>query len=125
MKRIVLTVIVGLLISVSAIAQSKSETKLINKANKAVEKVLANLELTEGEKETYFELQKARLTERSEFPKGLKESDPELFKEKSKANRKKFTKNVIEAFGKERGKEILEASKNKNAKKKNKKKIKG
>ncbi|GAA3651198.1 hypothetical protein [Flavivirga jejuensis] len=113
MKKSALTVIVGLLISVSALAQSKSEMKIEKRATKAVEKLETTIKLSESEKATYFELQKAKLQDRANFPKGLKESDPDAFKAKAKANRKEFTKSVIKAFGEKRGKEILEAAKKK------------
>ncbi|MDO7172432.1 hypothetical protein [Mariniflexile sp. AS56] len=116
MKRIVLTVIVGLLISLSAMAQSKSEKNAEKKAQKAVEKVQTAIELTEEEKAKYFELQKTQFLNRAELPKGLKESDPDTFKEKTRENRKQFEKNLLETFGDKRGKAILNATKKKKKK---------
>ena len=116
MKRELLVLMIGLFVSVSAIAQSKAEKNIEKKANAAVEKVLTTVELSDEEKATYFEIQKVRFEERATFPKGLKESDPELFKKMNLDNRKDAEKKVIEAFGKERGKEIIVASKKKKKK---------
>ena len=113
MKKSLLTLMVGLLISASTMAQSKSEKKIEKRANAAVEKVQATVKLSEEEKVKYFEIQKTQLINRAEVPKGLKQSDPDKFKEKVKESRKQFTKNLMDAFGKKRGKEILEASKKK------------
>lgn len=111
MKRELLVLMIGLFVSVSAIAQSKAEKNIEKKANAAVEKVSATVELSDEEKTTYFEIQKVRFEERATFPKGLKESDPELFKKMNLDNRKEAEQKTIEAFGKERGKEIITASK--------------
>ena len=65
-----------------------------------------------GDGET-LELPDNTIMKAFEVPKGLKQSDPDKFKEKVKESRKQFTKNLMDAFGKKRGKEILEASKKK------------
>lgn len=113
MKRTILVFIVGLFVSVSAMAQSKADQNLEKKANAAVEKVMTTVELSQEEQATFFELQKVKLEDRASFPKGLKKSDPDKFKALNKKNRKDFEKSVIVAFGKERGNEIIEASKQK------------
>ena len=107
MKKLALTLITGLLISVSALAQSKIEKRALAQ----VEKVETTIKLTDDEKEKYLELQKTRLSNQVAIAKEFKKDDKETFKVKAKENRQQFQKDVIKTFGKTRGKEIIKASK--------------
>jgi len=113
MKKFALTLITGLLISFSASAQSKLEQK----AQKALEKVQASIELTDTEQAKFLEISTARFEDRATWPKGLKQSDNAKFKELAKKNRKKFESDLSDAFGEARAKEIIKAGKNKKVKK--------
>ena len=121
MKKIALTLITGLLISFSALAQSKAEVKAAEKAATALEKIQTAIELTDDEQAKYLEVTTARFVDRSTWPKGLKESDNAKFKELAKKNKKDYEKGLVDAFGEKRAQEILLAGKNKKNKNKKKK----
>lgn len=116
MKKGLLVFMIGLFVSVSAIAQSKADQNIEKKANAAVEKVMTTVDLSKEEQAKYLELQMVKMEDRASFPKGLKKSDPDKYKAMNKKNRKDFEKSVIVAFGKERGDVILAAGKQKKKK---------
>lgn len=110
MKKILMTLVLGLLISVSTMAQSKDEQKAIKAANKNIERVEKTIKLTDAERETYFELKKSfAMTHNSLKP--LKESDPAKYKAGVKENGADFSKKLTKAFGEERAAEIKKAGK--------------
>jgi hypothetical protein len=113
MKKILFTLLAGVLISISTMAQSKSEARAEKITNRTIERIETTTKLSAIEKDKYIELQKTRLINRSEIDQDLRKSDPDKFKEKAKANNKLFRKNLIDAFGKKRASEILAASKKK------------
>jgi len=124
MKKIVLTVIAGLLISVSVMAQSKSEARALKVTNNKIEKIEQITKLSDSEKETFSELNKAYAVKHFDL-RALKESDPATYKKEVKANRVDLMKKLTAALGKERATEIMDAGKKKKTnagkKKKNKK----
>lgn len=120
MKKSILTLVLGLLISVSAIAQSKNETRAIKTTNNKIKLIEQTIALSDSEKATFTELNVAYVTKHLDL-KPLKESDPEAHKAEVKANNADLKKKLSAALGKERATEILAASKKKkNKKKKNK-----
>ncbi|MEP3838649.1 MAG: hypothetical protein ABJM36_13435 [Algibacter sp.] len=120
MKKSLLTLVLGLLISVTAMAQSKNEARAIKTTNNKIEQIEKTIELTDSEKETFIELNKAYVIKHFEL-RDLKESDPDTFKSGVKANKADFTKKLNAALGKERATEIIKASKKKKKNKKGKK----
>lgn len=115
--KIFLTLALGLLISVSTMAQSKNEKRISKLTDKKIEKIELVTKLSDSEKETFHEINKAYLTKHYSL-KELKESDPAQFKTEIKANKKDLETKLIAAFGKERATEILSAAKKKKKKKK-------
>ena len=111
MKKIVLTLVLGLLVSLSVIAQSKDEKRATNATNKKIETIQKTIELLDSEKEIYFELNKVFAIKHFSLRDELKESDPAKFKEEVKANGADFRKKLTAALGKARAKEIIAASK--------------
>ncbi|MDN3663920.1 hypothetical protein ACFFU1_15125 [Algibacter miyuki] len=121
MKKSLLTLVLGLLISVSTMAQSKNEARAIKTTNNKIELIEKSIKLTNIEKETFIELNKAYVTKHFDL-KPLKESDPATYKTEVKANNADFRKKLTAALGKERATEIINASKKKKNNKKKKKK---
>ncbi|CAH8283017.1 hypothetical protein EV196_1024 [Mariniflexile fucanivorans] len=121
MKKSILTVLAVLLISISAMAQSKNEKRAIKATNNKIELIEKITKLSDLEKETFTELNNAFAIKHFSL-RDLKESDPAKYKEEVKANGADFAKKLTAALGKERSTEIINASKKKkNNKKKNKK----
>jgi hypothetical protein len=118
MKKSLLTLVLGLLISVSAMAQSKNEKRFSKMTDKKIEKIELVTKLSDSEKETFHKLNKAYLTKHFSL-KELKESNPAEFKTEIKANKNNLETKLIAAFGKKRATEILNAGKKKKKKKKN------
>lgn len=116
MKKSLLTLVLGLLISASALAQSKNETRAIKVTNNKIERIEQVTTLSDSEKETFSELNKAYISNHFDL-KPLKESDPAKYKTEVKANKADFKKKMTSALGKERATEIMNASKNKKKKK--------
>lgn len=116
MKKTVLTVIVGLLISVSVMAQSKNEARALKTTNNKIEQIEQTTQLSDSEKETFFELNKAYVLKHFDL-KALKKSDPAKYKKEVKANNADFRKKLTAALGKERATEIINAGKKKKKKK--------
>lgn len=112
MKKSLLTIALGLLISVSAMAQSKNEKRAIKTTNQKIEKIEKTLTLSDTEKETYSELNKVYLVNHFDL-RELKKSDPAKFKSGIKANKADFMKKLAAALGKDRANEIVKASKGK------------
>lgn len=119
MKKSLLAFVVGLLVSVSVMAQSKNEKRAIKTTNKKIAQIEKTVELTDTEKEAYADLYKVYILNHFEL-KGLKESDRSKFKEEVKKNNKDLKEKLASAVGKERADEIINASKGKNKKKRNK-----
>lgn len=111
MKRIVLTLALGLLISMSVLAQSKNEQRATNVTNKKIETIEKTTKLSDSEKETYFELNKAYVIKHFNLKDEFKESDPDKFKIEVRANNVDLNKKITAAFGKTRAKEIIAAAK--------------
>ena len=122
MKKNVLTLIIGLLISITAVGQSKAEVKAAAKAETSLEKLQASIELTDVEQAKYLEIATARFVDRSTWPKGVKNDDKAKFKELVKKNSDLYESGLVDAFGEKRAQEILTAGKSENSNKKNKKK---
>jgi hypothetical protein len=111
MKKIVLTLVLGLLISISAMAQSKNDKRATKATDRKIEKIEKTTKLSDSEKETFTELNKAFAIKHFSLREELKESDPAKYKEEVKANRADFNKKLTAALGKARAKEIIAASK--------------
>ncbi|MDO6736313.1 hypothetical protein [Wenyingzhuangia sp. 2_MG-2023] len=112
MKKILLTVVLGLLISVSTMAQSKNEKRAIKITNNKIELIEKSIELSESEKETFIEFNKAYISKHLDL-RALKKSDPAKYKTEVKANKNNLIKKLNDAFGKERATEIMNAGKKK------------
>jgi hypothetical protein len=112
MKKIIFTLLVGVLISISAMAQSKNEARALRITNNKIEQIEQITELSDSEKETFFELNKVYLQKHFDL-KELKKSDPAKYKTERKANKADFMKKLTVALGKERATEITKAGKKK------------
>lgn len=110
LKKNLLTLLIGTLISISAIAQSKSELRAEKLTIKSIEKIETETKLTEDEKVKYTEIQKEKLLNHFKIANEFRKSDPDKFKEKVKENGHLYVKNLLETFGNRRGREILNAS---------------
>ena len=117
MKKVLLTLLFGVLISVTAMAQ-KANKRIDRLVDKDLAKIEATVTLEDSEKEKYLELKKAYLTNHFSASDKYKESDKDILKQKIKENKDQFESEVNAAFGKERAAEILAAgSKGKKKKK--------
>ena len=116
MKKIVVLLIFSLAINSSLFAQKNLDKKV----NSYVETVESKTTLTSKEKETITAFKKTHLMAIAEISKNYEKGSSEL-KEKRRESNKQFSKSLTEAFGKQRAKEIVSASK-KNKKNKKKKK---
>lgn len=110
MKKSILTLAFGLLISLVTVAQSEENDRLERVLSKEIAKIENTLTLNEKEKETYKKIKTQQLTKHFSLSKEFKASDPDMFKQKVKENSKQYTSELIEAFGKKRATEILKAS---------------
>ena len=111
MKKSLFTLVFGLLISVTAVAQSNVEKLVEKSTNKKIEKIEASLKFqNDEEKEKFATLTKERLTKHFNIVEKYKESDPAMFNQKRKDNMKQYNKELQEAFGTERGKALFQAS---------------
>lgn len=126
MKKFLLTLVLGLFISITTIAQSNSEKRAANGTKKSIANIEKTIKLSDAEKETYAELNNAYLLNHFELQE-MKKSDPAAFKKGIKANKADYIEKLTNSLGKERTDEILaalKANKGKKGKKgkKNKKK---
>lgn len=120
MKNIILFLVFSISISSSLFAQKNANNKLQKRTDAYVQAVEGKITLTSEEKEKIISLKKEHLTSFFKISTDYK-GKPEL-KEKRKEANKQFSAALNEAFGKERAKEIINASKKNNKKKKKKKK---
>ena len=109
MKKTIVTFAFGLLISLTAFAQSSIEKSAIRRTNESIVSIEKTIELSDTAKTTFFELKKEQVVNHITLAQKYKDSDPDKFKEKIKANRKDFNLKLNEALGKARAKEILTA----------------
>lgn len=117
MKKILLSLVFGLLITVSTMAQSKAEKGTAKK----IQQIESVTKLSDSEKASFSKLNIAYMTKHFEI-KPLKQSDPAKYKTEAKANKTEFLKNLSAAVGEERANEIINAAKKKKGKKGKKKK---
>lgn len=111
MKKIILFLVFTVSISGTLFAQKNIDKKV----NAYVKTIESKTTLTAEEKTKILELKKEHLISIAQVTKDFK-GKPE-FKEKRKESNKKFSAALVEAFGKERAKEIKVASKKKKKKK--------
>jgi hypothetical protein len=110
MKKTIITFILGLFITLGAMAQSKIERRAINSTNKKIEQIQMTTSLSDSEKETYSKLNTAYMIKHFEIRDEFKESDPAKFNIERKANNADFDKKITVAFGETRAKEIKTAA---------------
>ncbi|WP_298946197.1 hypothetical protein [uncultured Polaribacter sp.] len=118
MKKIILFLVFTISISGTLFAQKNIDKKV----NAFVKTIESKTTLTSKEKTKILELKKEHLISIAQVTKDFK-GKPE-FKEKRKESNKKFSAALVEAFGKERAKEVMKAAKKKKGKKNKKKKKK-
>lgn len=109
MKKLITVLLFGILISLSATAQSSIENHADKKTNSVIEKIESKTKLSKSEKETFFEIQNAHYVRHFTLAKEYKESDLVRFKKEVKENGKLLKVNLNKAFGEKRASEILEA----------------
>ena len=118
MKKTILLLVFSIALSSSVFAQKNSGAKIDKRVNAYIETVESKITLTDKEKATLISLRKAHATSLYEINEKYEKGSEEL-KEQRKLNNKEFSSSLTKAFGKERAKEIKNASKkNKNKKKK-------
>ena len=113
MKKALLFLVFTVAISGSLFAQKNQDKKIQKKVDAYIETVESKITLSSEEKEKITELKTAH-TEASLKIIAKYKSKTELTEEKKQARKdlnKKFSKSLIEAFGKERAQEIKKASK--------------
>lgn len=110
MKKTIITLVVGLLISVASIAQSKAEVQAETIAKKDIQKISAVVSMNEEEQEKYITIKKEYLINHFKIVKEYRKNDPEKFKEKRTENGKKLNADMVAAFGKPRALEFLKAA---------------
>ncbi|QXP63023.1 MULTISPECIES: hypothetical protein [unclassified Polaribacter] len=115
MKKVILFLVFSVAMSSSIFAQEKMDKKIQKKVDSYVETVASKITLSKEEKEKLIVIKTEQTISSSEITAKYK-GTPEL-KEQRKASNKKFSKDLIKAFGKERALEIKKASR-KNKKKK-------
>lgn len=93
-----------------------AQSKVDKKVTKFVQVIEEKIELTDSEKEVFIKLKTAQLTKQTEVA-SLKTDNPAQFKKEVKKARKNFNTDFIKAVGKERAKEIIEATRKKKKKK--------
>ena len=108
MKKTILLLFAFVAFSSSLIAQSNLEKRIKANVDAYIERVEKNTTLTKEEKTKLFELKKEHTEKFWKLSEELKDK-PELQEERQKLNIA-YGKNVMEKFGKERGKEILIAA---------------
>ena len=112
MKKSLFTLVFGLLISVTAVAQSNLEKHVEKSTDIKIERIEASLKFqNDEEKEKFATLTKEQLTRHFNIGKKYKKSDPEMCKQKRRDNNKQYNKELQEAFGTERAKALFQASK--------------
>lgn len=110
MKKSLLTLVFGLLISVAAVAQSNLEKRVEIATNKKIEKIEASLKFqNDEEKEKFTALITEQITRHFKIADKYKESDPTMFKQKVRENSKQYNKELRETFGIDRANEFLAA----------------
>lgn len=107
MKKSLITLVLGLLVSVATMAQSNKEIRAERITQQAVTKIEASLTLTEEEKKTFEDLKKESLFKHFEIAEQYKTDNPEIFKQKINENNQLFNKSMFDAFGKARAREIM------------------
>jgi hypothetical protein len=112
MKKSLTTLVFGLLISVSVLAQSKIEKRALTITNKKIEKIEAVTKLSKSEKETYRKIYQVYLVKHFGLSE-LKEKHPSKFKEGVRKNNASFKKKLIAAIGKKRADEIIKVGQKK------------
>ena len=113
MKKILFTLVLGLLVNITTMAQTNNDRRAERITQQAIEKIETSLTLKEEEKKTFVTLKKEQLFKHFEIVEKYKVKDPEMFREKITENNQKINKSMFEAFGKARAREILGAMKNK------------
>lgn len=111
MKKSLFTLVLGLLISVAAMAQSKNDRRAETIIQKEITKIEASLTLEDEEKETFKKIKKEQVLKHIEIVEEFKTKDPVLFKQKVRENNQSYNKSMFEAFGKPRAREIFAAIK--------------
>jgi len=120
MKKLIILLVFSLAINSSIFAQKSQEQKIERKVLAYIEAVESKTTITSEEKETITVLKKEHLNAIAEIGEKYEKGSDDL-KAKRKESNKKYSKALSKAFGKERAKEIISASK-KNKKNKKKKK---
>jgi methyl coenzyme M reductase beta subunit len=108
MKKQIIVALVCLFMGFTAMAQDNMDNRIENNVNAYIEKVESNIKLTDEEKTKIFELKKVHTISFWEVSEKFK-GKPELSDEKTKVS-KAFSESLIKEFGRERGLEILKAS---------------
>jgi len=113
MKKLILFLVFTITLSSSLFAQKNTEKKI----NTYIETVASKVQLSSKEKDALKTLKVAHMKATLEVSEKYEKGSVEL-KEARKENNKKFSKGLVDAFGKERAQEIKKASKKKKKKKK-------
>lgn len=117
MKKLILFLVLSIVVSGSLFAQKNVDKKIEKLTDKYIALVESKITLAEKEKEKLIVLKKEHT--KSSFQITAEHKGTPKLKEKRKEINKKYSRSLIDAFGKERALEIRKAAKKK---KKNKKK---
>ena len=120
MKKVLVFLVFSVVLSSSLFAQKNGDKKIQKRVNSYVEAVESKITLSKEEKEKLIVLKTEQTKSSSEITAQYK-GTPEL-KAKRKESNKEYSKALSKAFGKDRAKEIISASKKNKKNKKNKKK---
>ena len=109
MKKSILTLAFGLLLSASAVAQADLNERAKSLTKKNIVKIDAAVHLSDDEKATYPDFSNAFYLEHFTIVQKYKTDNPELFKEKVIENNNIFIAKLKKAYGNKRANEILKA----------------
>ena len=110
MKKTILLLVFSIAMCSSLFAQNTTDKKIDKRVNAFVEAVEDNLKITDEEKKTIVTLRKGHAIAFFEINEKYEKGSAEI-KEHRKENNKEFSKLLTIAFGKNRAKEIMNASK--------------
>lgn len=113
MKKKLVTLVVGLLISLATTGQSKVEVRAERLLSKDLEKVTSLIDLTKEEREKYSEIKKKQIINFCMIAEEFRKTNPTKFKEEVRKNQKNSEAELIEVFGKHRAMELVRASRKK------------
>lgn len=110
MKKIVLTFVFGLLISMTISAQSSIEKRAEVLVKQSIENIEKETKLNPFEKEVLMYVQVPFYKRYLKKIKKLRTKNPEKFKEKIRENRESLKTDLIENLGEARGLEVFNAT---------------